>query len=229
MKAIAPALRRNLLLQVLILISLTPGLVLNPVRVGANPSGATVVAGNVNFQGMGTAMLDINNASNLAIINWQSFSIDAGEVTRVNQDVGAFTLNRVISGNPSAIYGRLEASNGSVAVINPNGVVVGAGGVVDVAGMMLMSTLDIDNDDFLNGGSNRFKGNSSAGISNYGSITSQNGDVVVLANFLQNPGSVSGVAGHRRLRGGRRYPCRSGARRDDDFGSVRRERGRRGD
>jgi len=195
MKAIAPALRRNLLLQVLILISLTPGLVLNPVRVGANPAGWTVVKGNVQVFGEGTAMLDINNASNMAIINWQSFSIDAGEVTRVNQDVGAFTLNRVISGNPSAIYGRLEASNGSVAVINPNGVVVGAGGVVDVAGMMLMSTLDIDNDDFLNGGSNRFYGDSTTGVSNFGTITSSGGDIVLLGGFVNNEAQIGALNG----------------------------------
>jgi filamentous hemagglutinin family protein len=195
MKNLAPKLRRSLLLQVLIIVFLTPGLVLMPVQVGANPSGGQVVVGDVNFQGLGTAILDINNLSQKAIINWQSFSIDAGEVTRINQGAGAFTLNRVISGNPSAIYGRLEAANGGVAVINTNGILVGAGGVVDVGGMMLMSTLDVSNEDFLGGGSNRFKGSSSAGIGNYGSITSQNGDVVLLANFLQNPGSVSASRG----------------------------------
>ena len=90
----------------------------------ANPSGQQVVAGNVNFQGLGTASLDINNLSQAAIINWQNFSIQNGEVTRINQGANAVTLNRVTSGNPTAIYGALQAAQGGVMVINPNGIVV---------------------------------------------------------------------------------------------------------
>jgi filamentous hemagglutinin family protein len=195
MKNLAPKLRRSLLLQVLIIVFLTPGLVLMPVQVGANPSGGQVVVGDVNFQGLGTAILDINNLSQKAIINWQSFSIDAGEVTRINQGAGAFTLNRVISGNPSAIYGRLEAANGGVAVINTNGILVGAGGVVDVGGMMLMSTLDVDNGDFLDGGSNRFYGASTTGVSNFGTVSSSGGDVVLLGGFVKNEGQIGALNG----------------------------------
>nr|MDH4410320.1 filamentous hemagglutinin N-terminal domain-containing protein [Verrucomicrobiales bacterium] len=195
MKAIAPSFRRNLLFQVLVLVTLTPGLVLYPVRVGANPQGANVVAGNVNFQGMNSARLDINNLSQRAIINWQSFSIQSGEITNINQGRNAFTMNRVVSGNPTAIYGTLRAENGGVAVINPNGIVVGQGGTVDVAGMLTMSTLDVSDKDFLNGGRDRYRGTTSAGVVNYGAISSSGGDVVLLGNFLQNAGSVSAPAG----------------------------------
>jgi filamentous hemagglutinin family protein len=195
MKAIAPSFRRNLLFQVLVLVTLTPGLVLYPVRVNANPQGANVVAGNVNFQGMGSARLDINNLSQRAIINWQSFSIQKGELTNINQGRNAFTMNRVVSGNPTDIYGTLRASNGGVAVINPNGIVVHGGGTVDVAGMLTMSTLDTSDKDFLNGGRDRYRGTTSAGVVNYGAISSSGGDVVLLGNFLQNAGSVSAPAG----------------------------------
>ncbi len=61
MKAIAPSLRRNLTLQALVLVTLTPGLILQPVPVRANPQGPNVVAGNVNFQGLNSARLNINN------------------------------------------------------------------------------------------------------------------------------------------------------------------------
>lgn len=179
----------------LILLSLLPGLMTFDVSLQANPRGPNVRAGNVNFQGLGTANLDINNMSNRAIINWQSFSIDSGEVTRVNQGRNAFTLNRVVTGNPTAIYGQLRAAKGGVAVINPNGIVVHEGGVVDVGGMLTMSTLDISDNDFLNGGSNRFRGNTGAGIENYGAISSASGDVVLLGNFLRNAGSVSAPGG----------------------------------
>ncbi len=51
-------------------------------------------------------------------------------------------------------------ANANVYVVNPNGIVVGANGVIDVGGNAVLSTLDIDNDDFINGGPNRFYGNS---------------------------------------------------------------------
>ncbi|MEX2581180.1 MAG: filamentous hemagglutinin N-terminal domain-containing protein, partial [Verrucomicrobiales bacterium] len=195
MTTITPTLRRSLFLRLLTLVSLLPGLILFPVSVQANPSGANIVHGNVNFQGMGSANLDIMNHSNRAIINWQSFSIGKGETTNIHQANSAMTLNRVVSGNPSAIYGQLNAAKGGVVVVNPNGIVVGPGGSVDVAGMLTMSTLDITNNDFLNGGSDRFRGTTSAGIANYGSISSAGGDVVLLGNFLQNAGSVSAPGG----------------------------------
>jgi filamentous hemagglutinin family protein len=195
MKNVTNTFCQNFFLQALVLVWLTPGLILHPVHVSANPTDGVVVIGEVNFHGMGTANLDINNLSQHAIINWQNFSIGAGEVTTINQAANAHTLNRVISSNPTEIYGMLKAAQGGVTVINSNGIMVGESGVVDIAGLMTMSTLDISNNDFLNGGSNNFKGDSSAGIRNYGSISSQNGDVVLLGNFLQNAGSVSAPDG----------------------------------
>ncbi len=170
-----------------------------PFQVRANPSGASVVAGNVNFGGMGTARLDINNLTNggngRTIINWQSFSIQQGEVTSVNQGANGFTLNRIVSGNPTAIHGQLKAAQGGVAVINPNGIVVHQGGSVDVAGILTLSTLDVSNKDFLNGGAMRFRGTTAAGVRNYGAVSSSDGDVVLLGNFLQNAGSVAAPKG----------------------------------
>ncbi len=197
MNTISPTLRKSLTLQWLMLLVLLPGLVLFPVPVKANPSGQQVVAGTVNFQGLGTASLDINNLSQAAIINWQNFSIQSGEVTRINQGANAVTLNRVTSGNPTAIYGALQAAQGGVMVINPNGIVVHKGGTIDVAGMLTLSTLDIKNEDFLDKGSNRFSGGGAAGIKNYGAITSDAGDVVLLGSFLQNAqgGSVTANQG----------------------------------
>jgi filamentous hemagglutinin family protein len=156
-----------------------------------------VGAGHVNFQGLNSARLDINinPQLNRAIINWQSFSIDRGEVTSINQGANAFTLNRVVSGDPTAIYGQLKAAQGGVMVVNPNGIVVHQGGSVDVAGMLTLSTLDISNKDFLNGGTDRFRGTTAAGVRNYGAITSDGGDVVLLGNFLQNAGSVNAPRG----------------------------------
>jgi len=161
----------------------------------ANPYGEQVIAGNVNFQGLGTASLDINNLSQAAIINWQSFSIQQDEITRINQGANAVTLNRVISGNPTAIYGALQAAQGSVMVINPNGIVVHEGGTIDVAAMLTMSTLDIDNEDVLNGGTNRFYGESMTGVSNFGVISSSGGDVILMGGFVDNEGQIGAMNG----------------------------------
>lgn len=152
----------------------------------AGPSGLDIDAGNVVVTGLGTATVDINNFSQHAIVNWESFSIQKDEMARFNQGANAAILNRVITNNPTEIYGRLEASQGSVFLLNPNGILVGAGGIVDVAGMMTMSTLDVDDADFRNGGDMRFSGSTNTGVTNFGTISSAGGDVVLMGGFVDN-------------------------------------------
>ena len=126
------------------------------------------------------AHLMILQASDKAIINWESFSIAPGEITQFAQPgAGSIALNRVTGGDVSAWMGTLTA-NGGVILVNPNGILVGGGGVVDVGGMTVLSTLDIDDADFLDGGEMRFFGDSAAGVTNLGTITSRGGDVVLL-------------------------------------------------
>lgn len=158
-------------------------------HVSANPLGANVVAGAVSFSGAGTSNLTIHQSSKAAIINWQEFSIGAGEVTRfVQPGASSISVNRVVSGNPSAIYGQLSA-NGGVMVINPNGIFVGASGVIDVGGALTLSTLDASNEDLLNGGSTLFRGSGSAGVVNYGTVSGQ--DVIFLGNYVDNQGRIT--------------------------------------
>lgn len=84
-----------------------------PVSVWANPSGEQVVSGSATFNRAGTN-LAISQGSDKAIIDWQSFSIGAGEATNFLQPSAmSAVLNRVISGDPSQIYGNLTA-NGQV-------------------------------------------------------------------------------------------------------------------
>ena len=69
MKPLAPTLRRSLRTKALILAALLPGLSTFPVPLKANPVGPNVVAGGANFQGLGTANLNINQSSQSAVIN----------------------------------------------------------------------------------------------------------------------------------------------------------------
>ena len=125
----------------------------------ALPTDPTVAAGNATFNQVGK-VLNVTN-SNGAIINWNTFSIGAGETTRfIQTSASSSVLNRVLSNDPSLIYGTLS-SNGRVWLVNPAGIMVGAGGRVDVAGFVA-STLNIRNEDFL-AGKNLFQNTPGAG------------------------------------------------------------------
>ena len=115
----------------------------------ANPTGPVTVNGSSLISTPSLNVMQIVNTPG-TIINWQGFSIGLGETTRfVQLNAASAVLNRVIGANPSGILGRLD-SNGRVFLINPNGIVFGAGAVADVAGM-IASTRDISDANFLAG------------------------------------------------------------------------------
>ena len=120
----------------------------NTTTTQANPTNPVVTNGAAQFTTAGN-LLTVTNTPN-AIINWQSFSIGAGEITKfVQQSASSAVLNRVVGQDPSAILGALQ-SNGRVLLVNPNGVVFGAGSQINVAGLVA-SSLNLSNDDFLAG------------------------------------------------------------------------------
>ena len=125
---------------------LAPGLLVGAAH--ANPSAPIVKSGGATFQTQGRTLTVTNTPG--AIINWQSFSIGAGETTRFQQQNAASTvLNRVRGQDPSQILGTLS-SNGRVFLVNANGIVFGAGSRIDTQGM-IASTLNISDDDFKKG------------------------------------------------------------------------------
>ncbi|MCB1231450.1 MAG: filamentous hemagglutinin N-terminal domain-containing protein, partial [Verrucomicrobiae bacterium] len=143
----------------------------------------------------------IEQFSDKAIIDWQSFSIEAGELTQFLQpSSSSAVLNRVVSGNLSAIHGTLSA-NGKVLLVNPNGILVGPGGVIDTAGF-IASTLDVSDADFLGGGDMIFSGGSEAKVVNLGSISAREGDLFLIAKEVVNEGALSAPNGNVGLAGG---------------------------
>ena len=134
-------------------------LLCSPLLLMANPTEPTVVHGEANFALTGTQLTI--NTSEKAIIEWKNFSIDHGETTQFLQPhAQSAVLNRVISSDPSRIFGTLQ-SNGKVYLVNQNGVIVGNSGVVQT-GSFFASTLDVLNDDFISGGDLAFQGISPA-------------------------------------------------------------------
>ena len=104
--------------------------------------GNDVVIGDASGKNMEIAV----NAPGL--IDWDSFSIANGE--KVNFAFGGANgleiINHVTGSTLSEILGTLSSTgNGHVTLINPNGITVGNGAVIDVGGLTL-STLNVDDD-----------------------------------------------------------------------------------
>lgn len=166
----------------------------------ANPLGPQVVNGQATFSNQGN-MLSVTNTPG-AIINWQSFSINAGEITRFIQQSGdSAVLNRIVGQDPSQILGALQ-SNGRVFLINPNGILFGQGAQVDVNGLVA-STLNISNEDFLAGRMNFKAGDQAGNLQNQGAITTPSGgQVYLIAPNVENSGIITSPKGEVLLAAG---------------------------
>lgn len=169
----------------------------------ALPEGANVTHGNVQVTTSGNTQT-IVQGSNQAIINWNGFNIDVGELVHFIQPSSiSAILNRVVGQDPSVILGSLRA-NGQVFLINPNGVVFGDTANVDV-GSLVVSTLNMSDDDFLNGAL-RFEQSPDhelASVINHGKITvDDNGFLVLTGPMVANEGVVLANVGQVALAGG---------------------------
>ena len=170
----------------------------------ANPTGENVVNGQANFSTTGNTLTVTNTPG--TIINWQGFSINTNETTHfAQQSASSAVLNRVVGSDPSSILGTLQ-SNGRVFLINPNGILFGAGAVVDVAGLVA-STLNLSNADFLAGNSHYTQVPGAANISNAGSITAQGdgqqgGQIFLIAPNVENTGVITAPNGEILLAAG---------------------------
>lgn len=163
----------------------------------ANPDGGNVTHGSAIIKGEGTSNVTINQSSNRAVINWNNFSIGAGEKTTfVQPDKNAVAYNRVTGGSPSEILGTLSA-NGKVILSNGNGVMFAKGSKVDAAGLVV-TTHDADSEDFMKEGKLRFgtSGNADASIINDGKITiKQAGVAAFVAPNVVNSGVITADLG----------------------------------
>ena len=178
------------------------------------PSGGKITAGTAGIATSGTTTT-ITQTSGKSIIDWQSFSIGQGGTVQFNNGTGA-TLNRVTGGNLSSIDGLLSAT-GSVYLINPNGVIIDKTGVVKTGGGFVASTLDIDDNNFLNGGDQTLAGSSLASVVNLGRIGALGGDVALVAANVRNDGTVVVPNGALGLLAGNRVLMRDTAVNDGKF------------
>jgi filamentous hemagglutinin family protein len=143
-----------------------------------------------------------------SIVNWQSFSIGSGATVAIQQPgATSANLNRVVGSggaiDPSLILGTLQ-SNGRVFLLNPSGIVFGAGAQVDVAGLVA-STLRLSDADFL---ANRLRFTDGAGAGSV-SVLSQasinaagGGEVYLVGSSVTNSGVITSPKGEVILAAG---------------------------
>ncbi len=177
-----------------------------PSIVYALPSDPTVQTGSATINQPSSDTLTIQQSTDKAIIDWRGFGIQGNE--RVDFQLpssNGVTLNRVTGNEPSGIFGKLT-SNGNLMLINPNGILFGAGSQIDVHGLVA-TTSDIRNEDFLIGNYNFNIPSSQGGIVvNRGSITaSQGGLVALVAPGVQNDGIIQARLGRVNLASGNTF------------------------
>ncbi len=148
-----------------------------------------VQAGNAGRSIIGNT-LTVDQASNKAILNWESFNIGSDAAVQFNQpNAAAIALNRIGDASASQIFGRLGA-NGSIYLINNNGIVFGQGSQVNVHGLVA-STLNID--------ANRFMKNSLTSAIDDGQAAFEGGSAVDAAIVVEGGASIATDSGGQVL------------------------------
>lgn len=124
---------------------------------GTIPTGLSEITGNITIHSpvinpdhINGQLLKIDQSAMKGIIEGTNFNIDKFSAVRFNHTydgTGSATLIR-INGPKSIIEGALNSPNGSIYLINPNGILFGNGARVDTNGLVA-SALNLSNSDFL--------------------------------------------------------------------------------
>lgn len=150
---------------------------------------AEVVAGDLTVKDISATHTQYTHTANVNIVDFYKFGVMKGHQLDVVMPDAARALYRVIGNSRSEIMGTLN-SNGSLFLINQNGVLFGQGSEVNV-GNIVASTLNISNDDFMKGNYNFTVGSITGNIENRGVIKAQNeGYIVLLGNTVDNSGTL---------------------------------------
>jgi len=163
----------------------------------ALPTGGKVTAGAAVITQSGNTM-NINQSSQRAVINWNSFDVGSQATVNFNQpNAQAATLNYVNSASKSMINGAVNA-NGQVIFVNNNGVVFGKGAQVNVGGMVA-TTMNTSAKEFMDGKDIQTYegGNSNGKIINKGNITGNNINsyIALMAPQVKNTGVITATLG----------------------------------
>jgi filamentous hemagglutinin family protein len=146
----------------------------------AAPQAPVLMRGDASVSVQG-AQTVVHQRSDKAVMNWSSFGLAAGESFRLQQPgVRSALLSRVTGSEASRIDGHVQAS-GRFFLLNPNGVIIGRQGRLDVGGLLL-STSAMGDDDFMAGRlALSATGRGGASVVNEGVIRVADGGTAILA------------------------------------------------
>lgn len=152
------------------------------------PEGMEVVFGDASEIQTNESELVIEQQSDKAILNFESFDIAESEQVEFQlPDTNSVSLARVMNGSTSEIFGSLR-SNGNLFLLNPAGLLIGETSQLDLNGLVL-SIHAMDNTDFLSGHYRFKEGVSPSEITQNGRINTQS-FAVILAESIHNHGSI---------------------------------------
>ncbi|SAL37494.1 filamentous hemagglutinin N-terminal domain-containing protein [Caballeronia telluris] len=169
----------------------------------AAPGGGQIVAGSGSIATSGPHTAVQQNTDRL-VIDWNRFSTRANESVAFSQPgARSIALNRVVGQDPSVLLGKLDA-NGQVFIVNPNGVLFGAGSRVNVGGL-IASTLSLSSSDFLAGRYAFASGGAAGAVVNKGVIrAAPGGYVALIGRRAVNEGTIAAPGGQAALAAGNR-------------------------
>ena len=168
----------------------------------AAPTGAAVSAGQAQVSQAGN-LTRVTQQTERAVIDWRSFGLGTREAVEFLQPgAGAVTLNRVLGGDASTLLGRISA-NGSVFLVNPNGILFGEGAQINVGGLVA-STANISSANFM-AGRYRFDepGQAGARVDQRGTVRiADQGIAALVGRQVANSGFIVARLGRVALAGG---------------------------
>ncbi len=182
---------------------LATGLLICSTSVVALPTGDQLAVGQATVSIPSANLMEINQNSQNAIINWQGFSIAPNETVNIQQrNASVALLNRVVGQDASQIQGQLTA-NGQVYIVNPNGVLFSKTAQVDV-GSLVATTHSIKNSDFLSGKPHFTQDGATGSVDNQGVIKTPDGGIVALiGESVSNSGTIITPKGTTALAAGK--------------------------
>lgn len=177
-----------------------------PVAAGAFPDGVTYTDGPAAHSKI------ITQETSRAVIDWQSFNIGKDAAVTFNQLAGSrsVTINHVTRGiDPTAIQGKLSA-NGTIVILDPNGVIFGKDAVIDVGGIVASTGRLRNGSAFLNGDTHEMllsdiDADPAKGIENRSTqfTVRDRGLAAFVAPSVRNSGIITARLGHVTLASGR--------------------------
>ena len=151
-------------------------------------ASANTINGSISGNNTSAVTVNLNGAS--SVLNWNSFNTAQSETVSFNMPANGKVLNLINDPSRTIFNGILTANNGSVFIVNPNGIELGGTSKVTVPnGSFVASSLVISAEDFNNNNYQFSTGASKGVVINSGTIFASH--VGLIGNSVVNQGFVN--------------------------------------